>query len=189
MNHLMLSLETLSRKGNSPIAAIGAVFFEPSTGCTGKRFYTRVDIDSSVNYGDKVSGGEIKTLLRLDPESRSELVSNGSPCLSEALLQLSQFISDNQFPVGLEYTKVWGAEVAAHLRVAYERISLPVPWESEADLDVKTVCELGKFIGFDHARDLAFNGKPGCAVDDAVHKSIYVSHIFQHLIADKEPML
>lgn len=47
--HVMVDLETMGKKHNAPIVAIGAVFFDPATGSIGESFYKVVCLESSVN--------------------------------------------------------------------------------------------------------------------------------------------
>ncbi|WP_410007959.1 3'-5' exoribonuclease domain-containing protein, partial [Klebsiella pneumoniae] len=49
--HVMVDLETMGKKHNAPIVAIGAVFFDPATGSIGESFYKVVCLESSVNWG------------------------------------------------------------------------------------------------------------------------------------------
>ena len=51
MNHLMIDIETLSNRPNAVICAIGAVFFEPSTGKIGPSFYQTIDPRTSQSRG------------------------------------------------------------------------------------------------------------------------------------------
>ena len=44
MNHVMIDLINVNKKPSSPLCAIEAVFFEPSTGQIGKVFYSSIDI-------------------------------------------------------------------------------------------------------------------------------------------------
>lgn len=49
--HVMVDLETMGKKHNAPIVAIGAVVFDPATGSIGESFYKVVCLESSVNWG------------------------------------------------------------------------------------------------------------------------------------------
>ena len=46
--HLMLDVECMGTRTNAPLAAIGAVIFEPDTGRILDKFYVKIDITTSV---------------------------------------------------------------------------------------------------------------------------------------------
>lgn len=192
MNHLMIDLETLGTGVDAPIAAIGAVFFEPSTGCTGARFYTRVDFVSDMDQGAKPDGNTIKWWLKQSSEARAELVAEDAPLAWEALTKLHAFIEENAFPNNLKLLQVWGNGASFYcvlLRAAFGRADLEIPWQWWNDRDVRTVVEMGRALGFDPKRGNSFKGERHNALDDAVHQALYVSEIWQRLTTDKEPML
>jgi hypothetical protein len=192
MNHLMIDLETLGTGVDAPIAAIGAVFFEPSTGCTGARFYTRVDFASDMDQGAKPDGSTIKWWLKQNSEARAELVADDAPLAWEALTRLHDFIEKNAIPNDLKFLQVWGNGASFDcvlLRAAFGRADLEIPWQWWNDRDVRTVVEMGRALGFDPKRNSPFNGDRHNALDDAVHQALYVSEIWQRLTTDKEPML
>ncbi|QQU56461.1 3'-5' exonuclease [Serratia liquefaciens] len=192
MNHLMIDLEALGTGVDAPIAAIGAVFFEPSTGCTGARFYTRVDFISDMEQGAKPDGYTIKWWLKQSSEARAELVADDAPLAWEALTRLHDFIEKNAIPNDLKFLQVWGNGASFDcvlLRAAFGRADLEIPWQWWNDRDVRTVVEMGRALGFDPKRNSPFNGERHNALDDAVHQALYVSEIWQRLTTDKEPML
>ena len=192
MNHLMIDLETLGTDTSAPVASIGAVFFEPSTGSTGARFYARVDFSSDMQLGAKPSGDTLKWWLKQSGEARAELVSDEAQPIGKALSQLSKFIRENQFPIDPKHLRVWGNGATFDnviLRAAYARVGLKAPWPFWGDLDVRTVVEMGRAIGFDPKYSMTFKGERHNALDDAIHQAAYVSEIWQRLIADKELVL
>lgn len=54
MNHVMIDLINVSKKPSSPLCAIEAVFFEPSTGQIGKVFYSSIDIRKSESLKGRI---------------------------------------------------------------------------------------------------------------------------------------
>lgn len=58
--NLMVDLETMGMGSCAAIVAIGAVFFDPTTGETGAAFYQAVDLSSSMSAGGTVNGETIK---------------------------------------------------------------------------------------------------------------------------------
>lgn len=189
MNHLMIDLETMGANPNAPIAGIGAVFFEPSTGRTGERFYVRVDFAMAMTMGAVADGDTIKWWMAQSSESRAELIADFALPTSLALEQLNQFIAANQYPAGRKYLRVWGNGAAFDnviLRAAYARAGAEVPWDWWHDLDVRTVVEMGRVLGYDPKRNNAFAGTRHNALDDAVFQAIYVSELWQRMTTQPE---
>ena len=59
--NLMVDLETMGMGSScAAIVAMGAVFFNPTTGETGAAFYQAVDLSSSMSAGGTVNGETIK---------------------------------------------------------------------------------------------------------------------------------
>lgn len=193
MNHVMIDIETLGTNTNAPIASIGAVFFEPSTGITGARFYVRVDAENDELNGAVASVATFKWWFKQSREAQAELLASDAIPLWGALCQLDGFLTDNAVPEDLDLLQVWGNSPTfdcAILRAAYARADLEGPlWKFWNERDCRTMVELGKVIGFDPKQDMPFRGERHNALADAVHQAQYVSHIWQHLTVDKEPML
>jgi hypothetical protein len=94
----------------------------------------------------------IKWWMAQSSEARAELVADFALPTSLALMQLNQFIAANQFPAGRKYLRVWGNGAAFDnviLRAAYARAGAEVPWDWWHDLDVRTVVEMGRVLGYD----------------------------------------
>lgn len=121
MNHLMIDIETLSTQPNAVICAIGAVFFEPSTGKTGPSFYQTIDPRTSQNRGAHISADTVMWWLKQDKEPISELVSAKSHEI-EVMLDFARFI-EGAFPGDHEKILRYGAR-AAHL--IFRSLSLPL---------------------------------------------------------------
>ncbi|WP_127958022.1 3'-5' exonuclease [Serratia microhaemolytica] len=188
MNNLMLDLETMGTGPTAPIVAIGAVFFEPSTGELGSQFYNTVDLSSDMAKGAIPDGETIKWWLKQSDEARAAIVSEHAIPIVYALLNLSDFIENFADKNTLE---VWGNGASFDnviLRSAYERAGLTPKlfWNWWNDRDVRTVVALGKQIGFDPKRDLPFEGERHHALADAIHQARYVSAIYQRLIGQEE---
>lgn len=189
MNHLIINLELMGANPSAPVAAIGAVFFEPSTGCTGKRFYIRVDFASDMTAGAVADGDTIKWWMAQSSESRAELIADFALPLALALEQFSQFIDDNQYPAGRKYLRVWGTHATITLRAAYARIGAEMPWDWRTALDVHTVVEMGHALGHDPKRNSAFAGNRHNALDNAVFQATRVSELWQRMTSQPETEL
>jgi hypothetical protein len=183
MNHLMLDLETMGNKPDSPIVVLGAVFFEPGTGKIGPQYYTAVDLASELAAGAVPNADTINWWLKQSDEARAAITSDQAIPIGEALFELSDFALRNcAQPRNL---KVWGNGASFDnviLRGAYERCGVPPCWSWYNDLDVRTIVYLGRQVGFDPKRDLPFDGERHNALADAVHQAQYVSAIHQRLL-------
>lgn len=185
MNHVMIDIETLGTSTDAPLAAIGAVFFEPSTGCTGARFYIRVDFANDMLNGAKPDAETIKWWLKQPSEARAELLSDESVSIWEAMSAFSDFLAENAIPDDPDQLIVWGNSPSfdcAILRAAFIRADNDAtPWKYWNERDVRTLVDLGRVAGIDPKHTTPFEGSRHHALDDAFHQATYVSEIWQRL--------
>lgn len=183
--HVMVDLETMGKKHNAPIVAIGAVVFDPATGSIGESFYKVVCLESSVNWGAVIDPSTVIWWLKQSSEARSEIVNDDAIPLLDALLQFREFVSDN-VAGGSKKAQVWGNGASfdnSILRSSYDCIAEDYPWEYWNDRDVRTMVELGQAISFDPKTTIPFEGSRHNALADAIHQARYVSAIWQRIIA------
>ena len=183
--HVMVDLETMGKKNNAPIVAIGAVVFDPATGSIGESFYKVVCLESSVNWGAVIDPSTVIWWLKQSSEARSAIVNDDAIPLQDALLQFREFVSDN-VAGGSKKAQVWGNGASfdnSILRSSYDCIAEDYPWEYWNDRDVRTMVELGQAIGFDPKTTIPFEGDRHNALADAIHQARYVSAIWQRIIA------
>lgn len=143
--HVMVDLETMGKKHNAPIVAIGAVVFDPATGSIGESFYKVVCLESSVNWGAVIDPSTVIWWLKQSSEARSAIVNDDAIPLQDALLQFREFVSDN-VAGGSKKAQVWGNGASfdnSILRSSYDCIAEDYPWEYWNDRDVRTMVELG----------------------------------------------
>ncbi|MCH6141349.1 exonuclease [Klebsiella variicola] len=186
--HVMVDLETMGKKHNAPIVAIGAVVFDPATGSIGESFYKVVCLDSSVNWGAVIDPSTVIWWLKQSSEARSAIVNDDAIPLQDALLQFREFVSDN-VAGGSKKAQVWGNGASfdnSILRSAYDCIAEDYPWEYWNDRDVRTMLELGQAISFDPKTTIPFEGSRHNALADAIHQARYVSAIWQRIIAGNQ---
>lgn len=183
MNHLMIDLESMGKKPTAPIVAIGAVFFDPQSGVLGAEFYAAVDLSSAMAQGATPDGDTILWWLKQSAEARAALCTDDTRHITDALSELSAFISRNSD--NPRYLKVWGNGANFDnviLRSAYERAGHTCPWQFWNDSDVRTMVLLGKQLEFDPKRNMPFDGIAHNALSDARHQAKYVSAIWQRLL-------
>ncbi len=186
--HVMVDLETMGKKNNAPIVAIGAVVFTPSTGSIGESFYKVVCLESSVNWGAVIDPSTVIWWLKQSSEARSAIVNDDAIPLQDALLQFREFVSDN-VAGGSKKAQVWGNGASfdnSILRSSYDCIAEDYPWEYWNDRDVRTMVELGQAISFDPKTTIPFEGSRHNALADAIHQARYVSAIWQRIIAGNQ---
>ncbi|HBQ8077897.1 TPA: 3'-5' exoribonuclease [Klebsiella pneumoniae] len=186
--HVMVDLETMGKKNNAPIVAIGAVVFDPSTGSIGESFYKVVCLESSVNWGAVIDPSTVIWWLKQSSEARSAIVNDDAIPLQDALLQFREFVSDN-VAGGSKKAQVWGNGASfdnSILRSSYDCIAEDYPWEYWNDRDVRTMVELGQAISFDPQTTIPFEGSRHNALADAIHQARYVSAIWQRIIAGNQ---
>ena len=186
--HVMVDLETMGKKHNAPIVAIGAVVFDPATGSIGESFYKVVCLESSVNWGAVIDPSTVIWWLKQSSEARSAIVNDDAIPLLDALLQFREFVSDN-VAGGSKKAQVWGNGASfdnSILRSSYDCIAEDYPWEYWNDRDVRTMVELGQAIGFDPKTTIPFEGDRHNALADAIHQARYVSAIWQRIIAGNQ---
>ena len=184
MTNLMIDLETMGNTPNSAIVAIGAVFFNPSTGELGESFYRAVNLNSSVEYGGDIDPGTVLWWMNQSDEARSAIYNADSISINTALSELNTFICNQIEPGKL---KVWGNGAGFDnviLRSSYYRLGIPCPWNFWNDRDVRTIVEMGREIGIDPRHDIPFEGDQHNALDDARHQARYVSAIWKKLIPE-----
>ncbi|HDK6137761.1 exonuclease [Klebsiella variicola] len=186
--HVMVDLETMGKKHNAPIVAIGAVVFDPATGSIGESFYKVVCLESSVNWGAVIDPSTVIWWLKQSSEARSAIVNDDAIPLQDALLQFREFVSDN-VAGGSKKAQVWGNGASfdnSTLRSSYDCIAEDYPWEYWNDRDVRTMVELGQAISFDPKTTIPFEGSRHNALADAIHQARYVSAIWQRIIAGNQ---
>ncbi|MEQ6946001.1 3'-5' exoribonuclease [Klebsiella pneumoniae] len=186
--HVMVDLETMGKKNNAPIVAIGAVVFDPATGSIGESFYKVVCLESSVNWGAVIDPSTVIWWLKQSSEARSAIVNDDAIPLQDALLQFREFVSDN-VTGGSKKAQVWGNGASfdnSILRSSYDCIAEDYPWEYWNDRDVRTMVELGQAISFDPKTTIPFEGSRHNALADAIHQARYVSAIWQRIIAGNQ---
>ena len=82
MIDIMLDLETLGKLPDAAIIAIGAVHFDLETSAIQSRFYTVVDLESSVDSGGIMDASTVLWWLQQNEEARKALTEPGKSQLT-----------------------------------------------------------------------------------------------------------
>ncbi|MCG6265347.1 3'-5' exoribonuclease [Vibrio vulnificus] len=184
MKNLMIDLETMGNSSNAAIVAIGACFFEPSTGEIGAKFSRIISLESSQQFG-RIDASTVLWWMKQSGEAREVLNSPEGVHIKQALHDFRQFTND-----GLSQPLVWGNGSSFDCVILKNTIiqclgEQYVPWQFWNERDVRTMVDLGKkLLGFDPKRDMPFEGVRHDALSDAVHQAKYVSAIYQRLAED-----
>jgi len=175
MKHIMLDIETMGVSGNAAIMAIGACYFDPSTGEIGNMFHEQVDISSN----GQIDASTVLWWMKQSDEARSKFYNNGKAGhINAVLAEFADFVKPG--------CQVWGNGISFDnviIRNAFDHHGChdSAPWKFWNDRDVRTMVELGQAIGLDPKRDFPFEGVKHDALADAIHQAKYVSAIWQAL--------
>lgn len=136
MDNVMIDIETFGDKSNSVIVSLGAIAFDIETGEMGDEFYERIDIDSCLKEGLKVTGSTLKWWLVQNEAARQE-VAKGGGSIREVLITFSKYLADTgvkniMWSNGLRFD-------ISLLEDAYIKVDQLVPWEFRNERDVRTL--------------------------------------------------
>ena len=77
MNNVMIDIETLGTKPDSPVLAIGAVFFDPDTGEIGNTFYRVISLESALIKSKNVDADTLKWWMQQSKKARDIFLDEG----------------------------------------------------------------------------------------------------------------
>lgn len=183
MKHVMIDLETMDNKPTAAITALAAVFFNPETGEMGERFYRRISLLNSVEYGCTMGADTVLWWMRQSTEARSEFLCDDCQDMDFALQDFSAFIQESADP---HHVQVWSKGPSFDnviIRHAAERCGFTHPfWNFWNDRDVRTMEQLAKDLGLNLKNIIPFDGIPHHALYDAIHQAKTVSYVWMYLI-------
>lgn len=180
MNHLMIDLINVNKKPSSPLCAIEAVFFEPSTGQIGKVFYSSIDIRKAESLKGRISIGTAFDWMKKDSHWRAEVMS-ATEAEEDVLCDLTGFIADNT----ANHTAtlfVWfkdTPEKLVSLRYAVERTEVSGVFPDGAKFRcIRSLLDLAAPTGYlPHARKALAR----YTLTDAIYQAEQVCEIWQRL--------
>ncbi len=138
MKDVMLDLETMGKGPNAAIIAIGAVEFDIKNQQIGGRFYTVVDLASSVAAGGVMDVSTVLWWMKQSEEARSAFAREGAH-IAEVL---HSFTSWMEQCASRSDVRVWGNGAAFDnviLASAYRSNGTPAPWEFWNDRCYRTL--------------------------------------------------
>lgn len=173
MKDVMIDLETLGRGPDALIIQIGAVYFDPATGETGKQFMVNIDPVTAHDGGGKLDPDTVGWWLTQSTEAQQSLLTNPEPYY-ESMVSLKTFLE------GAE--RVWSHATFDFviIQTAFQNLGIK-QLSYRSGLDIRTLVYLAKVSTSDFPREgIHHNG-----LDDAIYQVKYVSAAFQKLKGDK----
>jgi hypothetical protein len=170
--HLMIDIETLGTKPYCVVLSIAAVEFDIETGKTGKEFYERIDLKTSVNSKLQIDADTLQWWFNQSKEAQKELFINVKP-LREVLTKLTTFCKKKGY-------KVWGNSARFDLGIIESLYLIHkelVPWGKWSELDVRTM----SFLRPDIKKNYTHEGVDHSALSDCYKQIGYTSKIYQDL--------
>lgn len=144
---VMLDLETMGNGPNAAIVAIGAVAFSIERAeISDDHFYTRVDLDSSVQHGGVIDSSTVMWWMKQSDEARSEIAKDGGIHIIDTLFEFKRWL---QFVADGDESRVWGNGASFDnviLRSAYQRRNQKAPWNWWNDRCYRTVRALHRDV-------------------------------------------
>ena len=178
MINLMIDLETLGTEDDAVILSIGACYFCIETGKIGDTFHKAISIQSCINGKRSIEASTLLWWMNQGDDAKKVFnASKKADGLKIVMNQFNDFIKPN--------TQPWGNGISfdlVKLKTAFKLCKIKTPWDFWNERDVRTIVEMGLLLGFDHKKQLDFNGVKHDALDDAIHQAGYVSAIHQDFI-------
>lgn len=180
MKMFMVDLETLGCKPGCVILSIGAVRFD--SGKPGDWFYSRVDLQSSLQWGFRIEPDTLMWWFR-HGDAALEHASLGGEDVVMSLTRLSKFFGDGKF-------EIWGNGSTFDndiLRRAFGRFGLTT-WERRSDRCYRTLVDTaGAGMTMDYDALFPLINKPDWwgkvprhhALRDAACQAAFAEKIFQ----------
>ena len=172
---VMLDLETMGNRPNAAIIQIGAVKFNPETRQITDRFYSRVDLDSSVAAGLTMDPSTIIWWMQQSDDARRELSGSKMPSLNEALTGFARWMAKDPADKGHEH--VWGNGATFDnviLTSAYRALKMERPWSYKGDRCYRTLRSLFPNVPFRN------HGTVHRADHDAEAQALHLMDLWPH---------
>lgn len=172
LGHLMLDLETFGSDSDSVICSIGAVEFDIKTGETGRQFYQKIDVQSCLDMGLKVSGATLMWWLRQSEDARRELYDAKPEHVGVVLQNFRVFFN----ALGKD-TEIWGNSNRFDMGIlenAYKKNFVKIPWDFRKERDVRTLVSFRPEI----QKETVFEGTAHNPIADCMFQITYCTKIW-----------
>jgi hypothetical protein len=173
--HVMIDIETLGTSPGAVICSVAAVEFDIYSGNVGKRFYQKIEVESSVSVGLKYDWDTISWWLDQRREAWKEMFLDARP-INQVLFALTHYI------IGCERDEVcvWGNSARFDLgllQAAYRAIGHEIPWDHRNERDVRTLVSFAPHV----KKEMPFEGVKHNPIDDCLHQIAYCSEIYRQI--------
>jgi len=174
LGHLMLDLETMGNKSGAALISIGAVEFDINTGETGREFYERINLQSSIDAGLIINGSTVYWWLQQNEKARME-VCKPADSLHNVLEKLRSFIAC------LGDFEIWGNGLRFDVGIledAYVALGYnEMPWNFRKERDVRTLVAFSPEIKENYP-SIGVEHNP---IDDCKHQIGYCTAIWRKI--------
>lgn len=176
--------ESLGKRWDAPVIAIGAVAFDRRNGSLGQEFYQEIDFASACKNA-RVDGDTVAWWMRQSAEARQLFQDTGR--VKHALATaLQEFTAWGRALPGR--VQPWGNGATSDitwLEHAYDTgtVGLREAWDFRSIRDMRTILDVAEYLtpGFDPWTDLPPDGVAHHALDDAKCQAIAIANTFMHL--------
>lgn len=171
--HLMFDIETMGNESFSAIVSIAAIEFDIKTGEIGQQFYQRINLQSSIDIGLKMSPSTVLWWLQQDKAAQQALLQEPLSDIKDVLMDLSYFCKNGNYIT-------WGRSPRFDqgiLEDAYVSTKTPLPWDFRKERCVRTMEALRPEI----KANTTFVGVKHNPLDDCKHQIKYCSAIWKEI--------
>lgn len=179
MLDLMIDLETLGTKVNSPVIAVGGCFFDIRTGEIGRTFDAAIDITDALRFG-KADGETFKWWLQQSDDARMKVV-RGRATSDKVMKSFFDFVMSSN--AGTKNLRVWsnGASFdVPMMEYCFGRIiEKSPPWSFWNVRDCRTIKDIANAVGHEFSGQR--KGTHHSALDDAIFQAEWTSFYWQKL--------
>ncbi len=180
MCDVMLDLETMGNGPNAAIVAIGAVAFNPSTNSIDDKFYTPVDLESSVKAGGVMDPSTVLWWMQQSDAARSLFSKQGIP-LETAIKDFSCWLGKIALRDDI---RMWGNGSDFDnviLSSAYRSLGIPLPWNFWSNRCYRSIKSLHPEIKMQRT------GTHHNALNDAESQALHLMAILNAPEVEKTP--
>lgn len=176
--------ESLGKRWDAPVIAIGAVAFDRRDGSLGQEFYQEIDFTSACKHA-RVDGETVAWWMRQNAEARQLFQETGRLKMALATA-LQEFTAWGRALPGR--VQPWGNGATSDitwLEHAYDTgtVGLRESWDFRSIRDMRTILDVAEYLtpGFNPWSGLPPDGVAHHALDDAKCQAIAIANTFMHL--------
>jgi hypothetical protein len=174
MIQVMMDLETMGNQSKAAIISIGAVKFDPEgPELLENSFYTRIDLESSVQCGLEMDTSTILWWMGQSQAARASILSE-----DPATVHLRQAMRDFADWYGMTRLPIWGNGAASDnvwMKSAFRASGVECPWTHKEDRCYRTVREMFPKV------ETEFKGIKHHALHDAIYQARHLLNMMEEM--------